>query len=108
GGNAWESNPPRHAERGVTDVEDRETHRGPSAPARMVAANGRPGQFRAYHPVVTTLDEIPTLRLTSLTDCGGCAAKLGADLLGDALRDLGAEPAPADLIAGLDPPDDAA
>lgn len=48
------------------------------------------------------------LRLTDLTDCGGCAAKLGADLLADALRGLGAEPAPAELIAGLDPPDDAA
>ncbi|HET7169409.1 MAG TPA: selenide, water dikinase SelD [Candidatus Limnocylindrales bacterium] len=47
-------------------------------------------------------------RLTSLTDCGGCAAKLGADLLGDALAGLGAETAPAELIAGLDPPDDAA
>jgi selenide,water dikinase len=57
---------------------------------------------------------LPTLastRLTQLTDCGGCAAKLGADLLADALAELGAEAAadPAgDLIAGLDPPDDAA
>ena len=51
------------------------------------------------------------LRLTDLTDCGGCAAKLGADLLAEALAGLGAEakasPDP-DLIAGLDPPDDAA
>ena len=47
-------------------------------------------------------------RLTELTDCGGCAAKLGADLLADALSGLGAEAAPTDLIAGLDPPDDAA
>jgi selenide,water dikinase len=50
-------------------------------------------------------------RLTDLTDCGGCAAKLGADLLADALAGLGAEAAadPAgDLIAGLDQPDDAA
>ncbi len=51
------------------------------------------------------------LRLTDLTDCGGCAAKLGADLLADALSGLGAEAA-ADpdrsLIAGLNPPDDAA
>ena len=50
-------------------------------------------------------------RLTDLTDCGGCAAKLGADLLAEALAGLGAEarmfPDP-DLIAGLDPPDDAA
>lgn len=48
------------------------------------------------------------MRLTDLTDCGGCAAKLGADLLADALRGLGAQTAPPELIAGLDPPDDAA
>jgi selenide,water dikinase len=50
-------------------------------------------------------------RLTELTDCGGCAAKLGADLLADALAGLGAEAAadgPGALIAGLDPPDDGA
>ena len=62
---------------------------------------------------MTTLDTLPPnpLRLTELTDCGGCAAKLGADLLADALRGLGAEAAadPDDaLIAGLNPPDDAA
>ena len=48
------------------------------------------------------------IKLTDLTDCGGCAAKLGADLLADALAGLGAEPVPAELIAGLAPPDDAA
>ena len=48
------------------------------------------------------------LPLTALTTCGGCAAKLGADLLGQALAGLGAEAAPAELIAGLQPPDDAA
>ena len=47
-------------------------------------------------------------RLTELTDCGGCAAKLGADLLAEALAGLGAETAPDELIAGLNPPDDAA
>jgi len=50
-------------------------------------------------------------RLTDLTDCGGCAAKLGADLLAEALAGLGAEAKAfpnTDLIAGLDPPDDAA
>ena len=47
-------------------------------------------------------------RLSALTDCGGCAAKLGADLLADALAGLGAEAAPGELLAGLDPPDDAA
>jgi selenide,water dikinase len=48
------------------------------------------------------------IRLTGMTDCGGCAAKLGADLLADALAGLGAEAAPAELIAGLRPPDDGA
>ncbi len=58
-----------------------------------------------------TAIEPSTLRLTELTDCGGCAAKLGADLLAEALAGLGAEAAAvpdASLIAGLDPPDDAA
>ena len=62
---------------------------------------------------MTTLDTLrpEPFRLTDLTDCGGCAAKLGADLLADALRDLGAEGTAAGdpaLIAGLTPPDDAA
>ncbi len=48
------------------------------------------------------------IKLTDLTDCGGCAAKLGADLLADALGGLGALAAPEALIAGLTPPDDAA
>ncbi|HYX10805.1 MAG TPA: selenide, water dikinase SelD [Candidatus Acidoferrum sp.] len=52
--------------------------------------------------------ETPPVRLTDLTDCGGCAAKLGADLLAEALAGLGAETPPADLLVGLDPPDDAA
>ena len=52
---------------------------------------------------------LPTIRLTELTDCGGCAAKLGADLLADALSGLGAgEPEPRELIAGLERADDAA
>ena len=50
----------------------------------------------------------PSIRLTELSDCGGCAAKLGADLLADALAGLGAESVPADLIVGLTPPDDGA
>jgi selenide, water dikinase len=58
---------------------------------------------------MTALQPSP-YRLTELTDCGGCAAKLGADLLAEALAGLGAEAAgaPDALIAGLDPPDDAA
>ena len=57
---------------------------------------------------MTSLAEIPSLRLTTLTDCGGCAAKLGADLLSEALHGLGAQTGPDELIAGLRPPDDAA
>src|SRR6187549_1611485 len=48
------------------------------------------------------------IRLTALTECGGCAAKLGADLLADALSGLGAQATPDELIAGLAPADDAA
>ena len=56
-----------------------------------------------------SIAEPPPFRLTELTDCGGCAAKLGADLLADALAGLGAgTDAPDALIAGLTPPDDAA
>ena len=55
-----------------------------------------------------TLETTLPIRLTDLTDCGGCAAKLGADLLAAALSGLGAEAAPDELIAGLTPPDDAA
>jgi selenide,water dikinase len=51
----------------------------------------------------------PPIRLTELTDCGGCAAKLGADLLAEALSGLGAGTAgDPNLLAGLEPPDDAA
>lgn len=59
---------------------------------------------------MTALEPSP-FRLTELTDCGGCAAKLGADLLADVLAGLGVEAAAApdaSLIAGLHPPDDAA
>jgi selenide,water dikinase len=68
-------------------------------------------RLSAYHRRVTTLDapRLPTIRLTELTDCGGCAAKLGADLLAEALRGLSAgRPEPTELIAGLERADDAA
>ena len=58
---------------------------------------------------MTTIETLPPIRLTELTDCGGCAAKLGADLLSEASQSgLGAETAPVELIVGLTPPDDAA
>lgn len=62
---------------------------------------------------MTVRPDLPPIRLTDLTDCGGCAAKLGADLLADALAGLGAMGANGTtqterLIAGLEPPDDAA
>ena len=56
---------------------------------------------------MTTL-EPPRLRLTDLTSCGGCAAKLGADVLAEALAGLQANAGPPELIVGLDLPDDAA
>ena len=61
--------------------------------------------------VVPALESAPQIRLTELTECGGCAAKLGADALGEVLAGLGVvegEAPPAGLIAGLEPPDDAA
>jgi selenide,water dikinase len=57
---------------------------------------------------MSALGTLPPIRLTELTDCGGCAAKLGADLLADALSGLGAAGAPDELIAGLAAADDAA
>jgi len=58
-----------------------------------------------------TLAVPPQIRLTELTECGGCAAKLGADALSEVLSGLGViegEAPPEGLIAGLTPPDDAA
>ena len=57
---------------------------------------------------MSALETPASLPLTELTTCGGCAAKLGADLLAEALAGLGAEATPDELIAGLEPPDDAA
>jgi len=67
--------------------------------------------MRAYHRAMTAIGtvQLPPFRLTELTDCGGCAAKLGADLLAEALAGIGGGGAePSELIAGLAPPDDAA
>jgi selenide,water dikinase len=65
-------------------------------------------------PAVPELS-LPPIRLTELTTCGGCAAKLGADALAEALSGLGIDDhdhmstdGPTGLIAGINPPDDAA
>jgi selenide,water dikinase len=65
-----------------------------------------------------TTDQLrATLPLTEQTTCGGCAAKLGAEVLAEALAGFGAlsgveggsAQAPPDaLLVGLDAPDDAA
>jgi selenide,water dikinase len=76
------------------------------------AMSGFEGNGRRHYdsPAMTRLEMPPArIRLTELTDCGGCAAKLGADLLADALAGLGATGEdPPELLAGLDSPDDAA
>ena len=53
------------------------------------------------------IDPFADLRLTEWTSCGGCAAKWGAALLTDMVRDMpaGADPS---LLVGLAPFDDAA
>jgi AraC-like DNA-binding protein len=55
----------------------------------------------------TDQDPFADLRLTEWTSCGGCAAKWGASLLTDLVRDMpgGADPS---LLVGLAPFDDAA
>ena len=87
---------------------------------RALCVDGR-DRAAAYHPRVVDV-QLPPIRLTELTTCGGCAAKLGADALAEALAGLGVagvdgldghdHGGSADgtmgLIAGLDPPDDAA
>ena len=52
-------------------------------------------------------DPFHDLRLTEWTSCGGCAAKWGAALLVDLVRDMPAGSDPA-LLVGLAPFDDAA
>ncbi len=53
------------------------------------------------------LDPFADLRLTEWTSCGGCAAKWGASLLSDLVRDMPAGVDPS-LLVGLAPFDDAA
>lgn len=57
--------------------------------------------------MTVSVDPFADLRLTEWTSCGGCAAKWGASLLGDLVREL---PASGDssLLVGLAPFDDAA
>jgi len=56
---------------------------------------------------VSTTDQFADLKLTEWTSCGGCAAKWGASLLTDLVRELpvGSDPS---LLVGLAPFDDAA
>ena len=70
---------------------------GPDAGEVAGWPSGHSAAFRrrTYDPRVVDLD-LPPIRLTELTDCGGCAAKLGADLLADALAGLGARGGAAD------------
>lgn len=72
----------------------------------MVARSSR--RPATYHRPVAAPRTVPPILLTTLTECGGCAAKLGADLLADALGGLVGQAVPPELLAGLDPPDDAA
>ena len=106
GGSAWESNPPRHAGRRATGFEDRGAHRDPSAPAGDGSATGQPDGRRPLSSGDATLDAAPPIRLTELTECGGCAAKLGADLLAERSAGLGADARRPGrgLIAGLTRP----
>lgn len=57
--------------------------------------------------MTATDNDFADLRLTEWTSCGGCAAKWGASLLTDLVRDMptGADPS---LLVGLAPFDDAA
>ena len=50
----------------------------------------------------------PPLGLLERTDCGGCAAKLGADVLAEALAGIASPDGPPELLVGLTPGDDAA
>ena len=51
--------------------------------------------------------DLDALRLTEWTSCGGCAAKWGASMLGELVRDMQTTADPS-LLIGLAPFDDAA
>ena len=57
--------------------------------------------------MTSTVPPETSLRLTEWTSCGGCAAKWGASVLADLVRDLPPSADPA-LLVGLAPFDDAA
>ncbi len=50
----------------------------------------------------------PSVRLTELASCAGCAAKIGADILAQVLRPLRQRNVPPQLLVGLGAIDDAA
>ena len=51
----------------------------------VLSRTGASGLSAASAIRTRPISGLPPIRLTELTDCGGCAAKLGADLLADAL-----------------------
>ena len=65
---------------------------------------GAPGTPETVEP---TSDPFADLRLTEWTSCGGCAAKWGASLLTEMVREMPAAVDPS-LLVGLAPFDDAA
>jgi selenide,water dikinase len=77
-------------------------------PAPAMTVGSGPLDVARYDSGMSRVPPPSPIRLTDLTDCGGCAAKLGADLLAETLAGLGAAAEPEELIAGLHPADDAA
>lgn len=69
--------------------------------ALLIAHDCQPSSLR------TVNNNESTIKLTEWTSCGGCAAKWGASLLSDLVRDL-PESFDSSLLVGLAPFDDAA
>src|SRR4051812_22756502 len=67
----------------------------------------RPLFERVGRMTTVAVDPFADLRLTEWTSCGGCAAKWGASLLTEMVRDMPAGTDPS-LLVGLAPFDDAA